>query len=106
MGTGFAKKKKQAKEMQAQLSQLQSQLENVEVTGSAGNGLVQVVLNGDHDLKRLKINPECVDREDIEGLEDLIKAAYQDANAQLKKQSDELSSKLPGGFPGLAGFGF
>lgn len=89
MGTGFAKKKKQAKEMQDQITKMQSNFKNVEVTGSAGNGLVTIVLNGDQEMKQVKIKPECVDPEDVEGLQDLIKAAYQDASKQLTAKMSE-----------------
>ena len=79
MGTGFSKKKKQAKMLQSQLTQMQSQMQNTEVTGTAGNGLVSITLNGDNDLKSIVIKPDCVDPEDVEGLQDLIKAASNDA---------------------------
>lgn len=102
MGTGFSKKKKEARMMQEQLGKLQQKMSQSEVTGSAGNGLVTVVLNGDHEIKSIKINPECVDKEDIEGLEDLIKFAFNDAASKIKTESMEGL----GGFPGLKGFGF
>lgn len=103
MGTGFSKKKKQAKMLQQQFSQMQSQMQELEVTGSAGNGLVSITLSGEHDLKQIKIKPECVDAEDIEGLEDLIKAAYKDALTQLKNKTPSLP-KMPG-LPNLMDFG-
>src|ERR1700722_8316992 len=107
MGTGFAKKKKQAKAMQEQFSQMQNQLQSLEITGSAGNGLVTIVLNGDHELKQLKINPQCVDPEDVEGLEDLIKAAFKDAHEKVQKESiTKLAGGLPPGMPSLPGFSF
>lgn len=84
MGTGFAKKKKEAKMMQEKITKIQGDLKNVEVEGSAGNGLVVVVLTGEYHLKHIKIKPECVDAEDIEGLQDLIKAAYQDARNKIE----------------------
>jgi hypothetical protein len=101
MGTGFAKKKKQAKEMQEKLMQMQSQIAKAEVTGTAGNGLVTITMTGEHELKGIKIKPECVDREDIEGLEDLIKAAFQDAAKKLKTSMPG----LPAGMPDLSSFG-
>jgi len=101
MGTGFAKKKKQAKMLQQQFTQLQDQIQKSEATGIAGNGLVTIVLSGEHDLKKIQIKPECVDPEDVEGLQDLIKAAYNDATAKLKAQSPQ----LPGGMPDLGMFG-
>lgn len=104
MGSGFAKKKKQAKMFQEQFSKLQTQMKETEVTGSAGNGLVTIVLNGENEIKSLKIKPECVDPEDVEGLEDLVKAAYNDACKKLKSQSTGGMPNLPG-MPDLSSFG-
>jgi DNA-binding YbaB/EbfC family protein len=99
MGSGFLKKKKQARMLQSQFTQMQDglteKLEKIEVVGTAGNGLVEVVLNGSNEMKRIKIKPECVDAEDIEGLETLIKAAYADACTKLKDQTD------PSAFAGM-----
>ncbi len=103
MGTGFSKQKKQAKLMQEQLSKMQSEMKDVEVTGTAGNGLVTVIMNGEGDLKQLKIKPECVDVEDIEGLEDLIKAAHQDAQKKIKDNQLKGMPSLPQGMPNLGG---
>jgi hypothetical protein len=93
VGSGFLKKKKQARMMQEQFSAMQekfsSQLEGVTITGTAGNGLVEVVLNGSGDLQAIHIKPECVDPQDIEGLEVLIKAAFDDGAAKLKAQSEQ-----------------
>jgi len=101
MGTGFSKKKKQAKMMQEQLARMQEEMKNVEVSGSAGNGLVTITLNGDHEMKSLKIKPDCVDPDDVEGLEVLIQAAYSDA---LKKLNDKTQTGMPnlgGMLPGM-----
>jgi DNA-binding YbaB/EbfC family protein len=98
MGTGFSKKKKEAKLLQQQFSQLQSELKSKEVQGSAGNGLVTLTLSGDGELKKIKIKPECVDPEDVEGLESLIKAAYTDAQQKINSESSQL--------PNLGGLGF
>lgn len=105
MGTGFSKKKKQAKMIQDKLSKMQSQMKETEVVGSAGNGLVTITLTGENDLRSIKIKPECVDAEDIEGLETLIKAAYNDANSKLKSQQMEGIPSVPG-MPDLSQFGF
>lgn len=86
MGSGFARKKKEARLMQQQFNKLQTELTDAEETGIAGNGLVTLVLNGEGDLKNIKIKPECVDPEDIEGLEALIKAAHADAQEKIKKR--------------------
>lgn len=102
MGTGFSKKKKEAKLFQQQFQQIQSKLKTTEVTGTSGNGLVNITLTGEGDFKQIKIKPECVDPEDVEGLEVLIKAAYEDAQVKIKSQTPSMPN-LPGipGFPGL-----
>lgn len=100
MGTGFSKKKKEAKLMQQQFEQLQAQMQKTEVVGTAGQGLVTITLSGDGDMKQVKIKPECVDPEDVEGLEVLIKAAYADAQDKLKNKSPGLPN-----FPGMPSFG-
>jgi len=98
MGTGFNKRKKQAKLMQDQFMKMQEKMKDLEITGSAANGLVEVTMNGDNVVTKVKINPECVDPEDVEGLEDLVKAACNNAQEKLKKES-------PMGMPDMGGGG-
>lgn len=97
MGTGFSRKKKEAKLMQQQFSQIQDKMGSVEVTGAAGNGLVTITLMGNGEMKSIKIKPECVDKEDLEGLEILIKAAHSDAQKKLKENSPQGMEGLFGG---------
>lgn len=106
MGSGFSKKKKQARIFQEQLGQMQSKMESMEVTGTAGNGLVTVTINGENQLKQIKIKPECVDPEDVEGLEDLIKAAFADAGKKIKAEGMQGLPPLPPGMPNLSSMGF
>ncbi len=96
MGSGFSKLKKQAKQFESQYAKIQEEMRALEVTGTAGNGLVTLVLNGEHELKDLKIKPACVDPNDIEGLQDLIRAAYTDAHEKIQAQSQQ---GLGGGLP-------
>jgi len=97
MGSGFSKMKKQARMMQQQASEMQEQLKTVELEGSAGGGLVKVVMRGDKTLKSVKISKDCVDPDDIEGLEDLVFGAFEDA---LKKtENQDPMSGLPGNLP-------
>jgi DNA-binding YbaB/EbfC family protein len=98
MGTGYSKRKKQAKMMQEQIAKMQEELKNAEFTGKAGNGLVTIILNGEGELLKISIKPECVDPEDVEGLEDLIKAAHQDAAKQI-------ADKGMGGMGDMSGMG-
>lgn len=94
MGSGYSKMKKQARMMEAQMQSMQQNLKETQLEGSSGNGLVKVILDGEKNIKSLKIKPECVDKEDVEGLEDLIIAAITDAQSK----SEALSKGLPG-FP-------
>lgn len=96
MGSGFAKKKKEARLMQQQFSQIQEKMSHMEVQGTAANGLVTLTLTGEGEMKSIKIKPECVDPEDVEGLELLIKTAYADAQKNLKQNSPAGLSNLFG----------
>ncbi len=104
MGTGFSKKKKQARELQSQLAQAQEKMQSTLYTGTAGNGLVTVTMSGDFDIKKVSIKPECVDPEDVEGLELLVTAAFKDAAKQAQASSMPDLGSL-GGLGGLGGFG-
>jgi DNA-binding YbaB/EbfC family protein len=96
MGSGFSKMKKQARMMQEQFSKMRDELSSKSVEGSAGNGLVTLTLNGDKELKKIVIRPECVNPNDVEGLQDLILAAFEDA---AKKLNDEEKSFGAGQMP-------
>lgn len=104
MGSGFSKMKKQAKQFQDQLAKMQEDMQKLEVTGSAGNGLVEITLSGEKEIKKLSINPECVDPEDIEGLQDLIIVAFNDAAKKIEANSS--GSPLDGLGMGNLPFGF
>jgi len=84
MGSGFSKMKKQMRMMQDQMSQVKETLKNTLVHGSAGGGLVTLTINGEKDLKKVAIKPDCVS--DIEGLQDLLIAAFEDAAKKLESQ--------------------
>lgn len=93
MGSGFSKMKKQAQMLQEQFSQMKDELQNKLFEGSAGNGLVTVTLNGEKEMKKISIHPECVS--DIEGLQDLILAAFQDAAQKVEAETPAMP------FPGF-----
>ena len=88
---------KQAQAMQARMAELQSQLEQVEMTGSAGGGMVSVTVNGKGEARQVKIDASLVDPEETEVLEDLIVAAFNDAKAKVEAHVSQEMSKLTGG---------
>jgi hypothetical protein len=95
---------KQAQEMQARMAEMQAQLENLEVTGTAGGGMVSAVLSGKGALKKISIDPSLLDPNDVEVLEDLIVAAHNDAKSRLEERVSEEMAKITGGLPLPPGF--
>jgi DNA-binding YbaB/EbfC family protein len=95
---------KQAQEMQARMQALQERLELEEVSGASGGGMVSVVLNGKGLLRRIKIDPSLVAPDDVEMLEDLIVAAFNDAKAKVEAMVSEKMSELTGGIQLPPGF--
>ena len=87
MGSGFSKRKKQAREFQQEMSKMQEEMQNLEVVGYSENNLVEITLSGENSLKKITIKPECVDPDDIEGLQDLILSAFENARKKLDKNS-------------------
>lgn len=94
---------KQAQKMQEDMTNLQSDLEQREYTASSGGGLVQVTVDGKHLIKSIKINPDAVDPDDSEMLEDLITVAVNEAISNAIKNSEEEMSAITGGLniPGM-----
>ena len=90
---------KQAKELQEKMQSLQAEIAAMEVSGSAGGGLVTVLVDGKGGLKNVKIDPSLVRPEEIEVLEDLIVAAAADARGKAEVQAEarmrELTADLP-----------
>ena len=91
---------KQAQEMQARL---QKQMADMRVEATAGGGMVTVVINGTKQLESIRIDPEVVSKDDVEMLQDLIVAAFNDAARKVDEQLGQSMSGLMGGLniPGL-----
>ncbi|MAH78532.1 MAG: YbaB/EbfC family nucleoid-associated protein [Rickettsiales bacterium] len=89
--TNISQLMKQAKEMQDKMAELQQKVEKTEVEGSAGGGLVKVLINGKHNASKVQIDPSLINSNEIDVLEDLIVAAINDAT---KKVSENMSSEL------------
>ncbi|MFC4352811.1 YbaB/EbfC family nucleoid-associated protein [Fodinicurvata halophila] len=95
---------KQAQEMQGRMNELQEKLQEMEITGQSGGGLVQVTLSGKGEAKKVKIDPSLIDPNDSEVLEDLILAAINDARAKVDEEAQEQMKELTGGMelpPGM-----
>ena len=95
---------KQAQEMQAKMAEMQEGLEALEISGAAGGGLVSVTLNGKGEMRAIKIDPSLVQADEIEVLEDLVTAAFNDAKIKVEAHMQKEMAKLTGGLnlpPGM-----
>lgn len=92
----------QAQQMQAQMEQAQAQLANERVEASSGGGMVTVTASGTGDMLSIKIDPEGVDTDDIEMLEDMVLAAVNEAHRMANDMaSSRMNNMMPGGLGGL-----
>ena len=87
---------KQAQKMQEELRRMQEEIENSGVEATAGGGVVKAAVNGKHELTALTIDPEAVDPEDVEMLQDLVIAAVNEALRKVDEASSSGMSKLTG----------
>ena len=94
---------KQAQKMQQQMIQMQEEMERKTYTAKSGGGMVTAEVNGKHELLNLTINPEAVDPDDVEMLQDMIIAAVNEAMRAAETESQNNMAKLTGGFGGLGG---
>tara|TARA_B110001450_G_scaffold223267_1_gene220284 strand:+ start:366 stop:686 length:321 start_codon:yes stop_codon:yes gene_type:complete len=85
-----------AKAMQDKMKEAQEKIKKIEVEGKAGGNLVKVILTGDYEIKTIFISDEAK-KEEQEIINDLIKAAYNNAKENLKKKSADELSKITGG---------
>ena len=88
---------KQAKELQDKMQGLQAEIAALEASGSAGAGLVTVVVDGKGGLKSVKIDPSLAKPEELEILEDLIVAAARDAKGKVEAQAESKMKELTAG---------
>ncbi|MCI0329674.1 MAG: YbaB/EbfC family nucleoid-associated protein [candidate division Zixibacteria bacterium] len=104
---GFGDIFKQAQQFQQKLEQIQAELAQTRVEGTAGGGMVRVIANGKQEIVELKIEREVVNPEEVEMLQDLILAALAQAREKAAALAQEKMMALTGGLkiPGLPGFG-
>ena len=96
---------KQAQQMQKRMQDTEKDLEGRVVEGSAGGGAVKVYVNGLLEVQAIKIDPDAVDPEDVEGLEDLVTAAVRQAISASRELREKEMGKVTGGM-NLPGRGF
>ena len=97
---------KQAQKMQRQMEEATKELEETEVSASAGGGAVEVTVSGKKEVVKVKLAEEVVDPDDIEMLEDLIVAATNEALRKMEEISQQSMSKITGGMGMGGGFPF
>lgn len=87
---------KQMQQMQKKLEEAQKEIEETQVTATAGGGVIEVVANGKKEILSIKIDPEVVDPEDVDMLEDMVLAGVNEA----LRMADEVNEKKMGGLTG------
>ncbi|MCG8559011.1 MAG: YbaB/EbfC family nucleoid-associated protein [Hyphomicrobiales bacterium] len=95
----FTNMMKQAQQLQSRMAEMQAELEQMELHGTAGAGLVTVTLNGKGEMKALKLDESLVKPDETEILEDLIVAAHNDAKSKIEGAMQDKMKALTGGLP-------
>ena len=94
---------RQAQKMQDDIAEVQAKLDETEFTASAGGGMIELVMTGGKVLKSVKLNPDCIDKDNPEDLEDIIIAGVNAILAKVDEESAKEMEKVTGGLnmPGL-----
>ncbi|MCM1299813.1 MAG: YbaB/EbfC family nucleoid-associated protein [Firmicutes bacterium] len=94
---------KQAQKMQDDIAAVQAKLDETEFTASAGGGMIELTMTGGKVLKSVKLNPDCIDKENPEDLEDIIVAGVNAILQKVEEESTKEMEKVTGGLnmPGL-----
>ena len=95
---------KQAQKMQQEMLRMQEEMENKEYEATVGGGMVKAVVNGKHTVLAVEINPEAVDPDDVEMLQDMVVAAVNEAMRKAESEASANMSKLTGSL-NLGGLG-
>ena len=103
MPNNMASLMKQAQKMQRQMEDATKELEEKEMTATAGGGVVEITVSGKREVTKVKIDPEAVDPDDVEMLEDLIMAATNEAMRKIDEYSQNTMGKITGGLGGGMG---
>ncbi|HEY8416431.1 MAG TPA: YbaB/EbfC family nucleoid-associated protein [Limnochordales bacterium] len=102
----MAKMMKQVQKMQQEMARIQEELGSKTVEASSGGGMVTVVANGHQEIVQLRIDPQAVDPDDVEMLQDMVLAAVNEALRKSRDLAAQEMAKVTGGLniPGLPGF--
>jgi DNA-binding YbaB/EbfC family protein len=92
-----------AQKLQGDIARIQEELARREVEASSGGGMVSCTVNGQFEVVRVKIDKAAVDPSDVGMLEDLVKAALNQAVARMREVSQAEMAKVTGGIPGMPG---
>lgn len=94
---------KQVQQMQAKMEAAQAEMAEKEVEGTAGGGMVKVIINGKNEVLSVTIDPEVVEKDDVEMLQDLVAAAVNQAFQKVQEMQAEMMSNVTGGLniPGM-----
>ena len=94
---------RQAQKMQEDIEAKKAELEEKEYVVTSGGGMVEITLKGNHEVKSICLNPEVVDPDDVEMLEDMLVAAFNEAVRQIDEESERELERVTGGLniPGL-----
>ena len=103
MPNNMASLMKQAQKMKKQMEDATKELEEKEMTATAGGGVVEITVSGKREVTKVKIDPEAVDPDDVEMLEDLIMAATNEAMRKIDEYSQNTMGKITGGLGGGMG---
>ncbi|MCK5352291.1 YbaB/EbfC family nucleoid-associated protein [bacterium] len=90
---------KQARRLQEELAKAQAEIAEMKVEATAGGGMVTATVTGNQEIVSLKIAPEAVDPDDVEMLEDLVRAAVNEAIKKSREMMSEEMAKITGGLP-------
>ncbi|MBR9908440.1 YbaB/EbfC family nucleoid-associated protein [Pseudidiomarina donghaiensis] len=103
-GGGLGNMMKQAQQMQDRMQKAQAEIANLEVTGEAGAGMVKVTMMGNHNVRRVSIDPSLFEDDDSEMIEDLVAAAINDAVRRVEQTSKDKMAEVTGGMNLPPGF--
>lgn len=100
-GNNMQQLMRQAQKMQQEMQKAQEELADTEVVATAGGGMVEIVMTCDRKISSIKINPAAVDPDDVEMLEDMLLAGFNEAFKLVEEEQQRIMGPLSGGLGGL-----